>query len=74
MKFKLDETFVLQYQDQQPMWGPLGYITYKRTYARMVPDEERTEEFFETLQRVAESVFSLQKEGIVSNSAYHGMK
>ncbi len=62
MKFKLDETFVLQYQDQQPMWGPLGYITYKRTYARMVPDEERTEEFFETLQRVAEGVFSLQKE------------
>ena len=22
VKFKLDETFVLQYQDQQPMWGP----------------------------------------------------
>ena len=62
MKFRLDETFVLQYQDSAANVGPLGYITYKRTYARMVPDEERTEEFFETLQRVAEGVFSLQKE------------
>jgi ribonucleotide reductase alpha subunit len=32
-------------------WGPLGYITYKRTYARPV-GKERTEEYPETVERI----------------------
>lgn len=34
-------------------WGPVGYITYKRTYARPLGD--RTEEFPETIERVLEA-------------------
>lgn len=34
-------------------WGSLGYITYKRTYARRVSESgDRTEEFAETIDRV----------------------
>ena len=31
-------------------WGPVGYVTYKRTYARTIGD--RTEEWSETIERV----------------------
>ncbi len=61
-KFVLSEEFVNQFRGNQPEWGPLGYITYKRTYARKIEDENRTEEFFETTRRVVEGCFSLQKE------------
>lgn len=34
-------------------WGPIGYITYKRTYARKLkPDTDQTEEFSDTVDRV----------------------
>ncbi|MHA1727713.1 MAG: HNH endonuclease [Promethearchaeota archaeon] len=61
-KFNLPQSFIDKYSGKQPQWGPLGYITYKRTYARIVEDENRTEEFFETIRRVVEGCFSLQKE------------
>ena len=61
-KFVLPEDFIDIYRWKQPSWGPLGYITFKRTYARIVEDENRTEEFFETIRRVIEGCFSLQKE------------
>jgi len=61
-KFVLSEEFIDQFRGTQPKWGPLGYITYKRTYARTIEDENRTEEFFETARRVVEGCFSLQKE------------
>jgi len=60
-KYTLRPEFVEQFIGRQPKWGTLGYITYKRTYARRIPDENRTEEFWETLQRVVEGCFSLQK-------------
>ncbi|MHA1510519.1 MAG: hypothetical protein ACTSRX_02240, partial [Promethearchaeota archaeon] len=62
LKFKLDESFIIKYKEIQPEWGPLGYITYKRTYARLIEDEERTEEFYETIRRVVEGAYSIQKE------------
>lgn len=62
IKFKLDPKFMAQYAGKQPQWGPLGYITYKRTYARYLESENRTEEFYETVQRVVEGVYSIQKE------------
>ncbi|MHA2472526.1 MAG: hypothetical protein ACXAES_04760, partial [Promethearchaeota archaeon] len=52
--FKLDEEFLNQFKGKQPDWGPIGYITYKRTYARIIEDEDRKEEFWETLRRVVE--------------------
>ena len=36
-------------------WSSIGYLTYKRTYARQVEGQNRTEEFEETWQRVMEA-------------------
>ncbi|MFX0105853.1 MAG: LAGLIDADG family homing endonuclease [Candidatus Hodarchaeota archaeon] len=60
--FKLDEEFISKYKGKQPDWGPLGYITYKRTYARIIEEENRKEEFWETIRRVVEGCYSVQKE------------
>jgi hypothetical protein len=60
--FKLDEDFINQFKGKQPDFGPLGYITYKRTYARIIEGENRKEEFWETLRRVVEGCYSIQKE------------
>lgn len=60
-RFQLDEAFIAHYRGRQPDWGPLGYITYKRTYARLVEDTGRTEEFWETIRRCVEGSFSIQK-------------
>ena len=60
--FKLDEGFINQFRGKQPDFGPLGYITYKRTYARIIEGENRKEEFWETLRRVVEGCYSIQKE------------
>lgn len=61
-RFKLDGRFLEQFKDRQPEWGPLGYITYKRTYARAIQDDasNRTEEFWETLRRVVEGCYTIQ--------------
>jgi adenosylcobalamin-dependent ribonucleoside-triphosphate reductase len=60
-KFKLSKPFIEQYSGKQPNWGPLGYVTYKRSYARQIEKERRTEEYWETLERVANGVYSIQK-------------
>ena len=62
ISFKLDENFISKYKGTQPDWGPLGYITYKRTYARIIEDKNRKEEFWETIRRVVEGCYSIQKE------------
>jgi hypothetical protein len=62
ISFKLSEDFVNSYKTQQPDWGPIGYFTYKRTYARMIEAENRKEEFWETIRRVIEGCYSIQKE------------
>ena len=60
--FRLDNEFINQFRGKQPDWGPLGYITYKRTYARIIEGEDRKEEFWETIRRVVEGCYSVQKE------------
>lgn len=60
-RFRLSESFLDQFKGRQPDWGPLGYITFKRTYARTVNDGTgRTEEFWETLRRVIEGCYTIQ--------------
>lgn len=59
--FDLPVSFLDKYKGKQPEWGPIGYFTYKRTYARSIPEENRTEEYWETVQRVVEGTFSIQK-------------
>jgi len=60
--FKLSESFLDEYKNQQPHWGynGLGYIVYKRTYARTKPDGT-LEEFWETCKRVVEGCYDVQK-------------
>lgn len=60
-RFKLADSFIDQFRGQQPKWGPLGYVTFKRTYARVVPGENgRTEEYWETVRRVVEGCYTTQ--------------
>ncbi len=58
---RLPDTFVEQYKHVTPNWGfdGLGYVIYKRTYARYLPDEGRTEDWYETVRRVVEGNFSI---------------
>lgn len=58
--FELPDDFIDQYKGQQPDWGPIGYVTYKRTYAR-TKDDGTTEEWWETCRRVIEGTFTIQK-------------
>lgn len=62
--FSLKESFLEGYKALKPAWGPVGYFTFKRTYARHIdPDDQtsRTEEWWETCRRVVEGVFNIQK-------------
>ena len=67
-RFKLSDTFIEQYKDREVPWGPLGYITFKRTYARRLSEfnEEATgtEEWFQTCRRVIEGMFDMQKQHV----------
>jgi len=58
--FKLSAGFLDQFRGRQPEWGPVGYVSYKRTYARQ-KDDGTVEEFWETCARVVEGVYSAQK-------------
>ena len=42
-----------------PHWGELGWVTYKRTYARWIPEKQRTENWDETVKRVVEGNINL---------------
>lgn len=53
---KLSESFLKEYKDKAVSWGPLGYIVFKRTYARFISELERTEEWNETCARVCNSI------------------
>ena len=59
--FALSNSFLSQFENQQPNWGPVGYFTYKRTYARALEDGS-TEEFWQTCKRVVEGVYNVQKQ------------
>lgn len=70
--FTLDDEFINQYVGRQPEWGPVGYVTYKRTYARdldtIFPRHAElgraaglvgNEEYWLTLVRVVEGTFTI---------------
>lgn len=60
MRITLSNGFVKQQSKKiQPHWGPLGWVTYKRTYARFLEDKGRTEEWSETVKRVVEGNINL---------------
>jgi ribonucleoside-triphosphate reductase (thioredoxin) len=60
--FKLTQKFLDEYKNKRVLWGygDLGFTTYKRTYARKKSDGS-LENWWETVQRVVEGTFSIQK-------------
>lgn len=64
-QFKLPESFVEKYKTITPPFGfdGLGYFVYKRTYSR-IKEDGTNEEWWETVRRVVEGTFSLQKRHI----------
>lgn len=56
----LTDDFVKQVEDTvKPHWGELGWVTYKRTYARWLPERGRSEDWPETVKRVVEGNINL---------------
>lgn len=66
-EFDLDPVFLDRYKGLQPSWGPLGYFTYKRTYARPL-ENGGSEEFWQTCKRVVEGVYKLQKSHCIQHN------
>ena len=68
-RFRLSDTFIEPYKGAEVPWGPLGYVTFKRTYARRLSEFEEgapgTEEWWQTCRRVVEGMFNMQKEHVV---------
>lgn len=60
--FELEEAFVAQYRTMSPPFGfsGLGELVYRRTYSR-VKDDGAREEWVDTIARVVEGVFSMQR-------------
>lgn len=56
---KLPKEFVDSYADEVPPWGPVGYITYKRTYARLIEKTGKTEEWHEHCARLVNGLLEL---------------
>jgi len=54
---RLSENFVSKYADKTPPWGPVGYVTYKRTYARNY--EGKKEEWYQTLERACNGLIAI---------------
>jgi ribonucleoside-triphosphate reductase len=60
IEFRLTDNFLSKYKRKTPAFGPLGYFTHKRSYARPLKGD-RTEEWWQTLKRVVEGCFLIQK-------------
>jgi adenosylcobalamin-dependent ribonucleoside-triphosphate reductase len=58
---QLPKAFVEAYRNLSVPWGPVGYIVYKRTYSRKVEGQDRTEEMWETCERVVNAVLKLSR-------------
>jgi adenosylcobalamin-dependent ribonucleoside-triphosphate reductase len=68
LNFKLNDDFVEQYSKLSPDFGynGLGLLTYYRTYSRL-KENGQNEQWFETVRRVVEGAYSLQKNHILNN-------
>jgi hypothetical protein len=55
---KINDSFVESYRNKIVPWGPLGYVVYKRTYARRL-EEGGTEEWWQTLKRCCNGLLEI---------------
>ena len=67
-KFKLSENFISKYKRKKAPFGfnGLGELVYMRTYSR-IKENGKNERWWETVQRVVEGTYSMQKEWIESH-------
>jgi adenosylcobalamin-dependent ribonucleoside-triphosphate reductase len=67
--FQLDPLFIEKFKNEIPQFGfsGLGKMVYMRTYSR-IKDDGTKESWFETIQRVVNGCYSLQKEHINENN------
>ena len=67
-RFRLSDTFIEPYKGAEVPWGPLGYVTYKRTYSRRLNEFDSeasgSEEWWQTCRRVVEGMFNMQKQHV----------
>ena len=68
-KFKLSEKFIDKYKRKKAPFGfnGLGELVYMRTYSR-IKENGKNERWWETVQRVVEGTYSMQKNHIESLS------
>jgi adenosylcobalamin-dependent ribonucleoside-triphosphate reductase len=68
MKFELEKEFVEKYKEIKPNFGfnGLGELTYYRSYSRL-KENGLNEQWFETVERVVNGIYSIQKEHISKN-------
>jgi adenosylcobalamin-dependent ribonucleoside-triphosphate reductase len=55
----ISDDFVKKYKTRTPPWGPIGFVVYKRTYARKIEDQGRTEEWWETVRRCCNGILAI---------------
>jgi len=67
-RFRLSDAFLEPYKNKEVPWGPIGYVTYKRTYSRRLSefdtDASGSEEWWQTCKRVIEGMFDMQKQHV----------
>jgi hypothetical protein len=61
-RFKLSENFINKYKRKKPPFGfnGLGELVYMRTYSR-IKENGKNERWWETIKRVVEGTYSMQK-------------
>ena len=75
-RFTLTENFLEKYKTLSPKFGfdGLGEFVYMRTYSR-IKDDGSNEEWWETVKRVVEGIYSIQKQHIFDyNLGWNQMK
>lgn len=71
-EFRLDDAFLQDFANREVKWGPVGYVVYKRTYARFQdPDQPggahrtvppgESEDWWQTVARVVEGCYQIQQ-------------
>lgn len=65
-KFKLSEGFIEKYKTIKPNWGfgGLGEFVFMRTYSRIKSSDGKNEAWHETVRRVVEGIYTIQKQHI----------
>lgn len=68
ISFKLTNPFIKKYETLDPPFGfnGLGELVYYRTYSRLKKDGTN-EKWFETVRRVVEGTYSMQKRWVIGN-------